>query len=348
MLATEILTDISSTHAIGSEWCALADACDARAPGYPWWCLTWWRCMGRGRLLVVTVRDEGRLVGLAPFHLVPVGPGGVVRMLGHGVGSVSRILVSPGYEQGVGRAVWGAALNRSGRFLQLLQYEVRDVDAISALSAPHRLDPSEVCPTVDSTRPAPALQGKRLARILRRAESALARDQTSFRPSVVTTRSGVSEFLSAMIGLVSAAEAARPLGNLFAGLQGEFTVELLGEAADAGRLRLHLGWVGERLAVFHAGLLGRRSVGLWGHRTDPSMRDYSPGHLNIRAALESSREEGIEEVDLFPGDDEYKQFWADGSYQTFTVLAARSRPGLTAERLGLAAVRRLRAARRFA
>lgn len=345
MLSAEVVTDLSRAEAIRLEWSALADACDARAPSYPWWCLPWWRRAGRGRLLIVVVREDSRLIGLAPFHLVPIGPGAVVRMLGHATGSVSRILVIPGYEEVVGPAVWDAVLSRRGRVMQLLQYEIRDVDAIRSLSAPHALDRSEICPTVDSTRPAPAVEAKRLARILRRAESALARDGTSFRPTVVTTRDGVSETLSAMVGLVSAAEEARPRGDLFSGAQGEFTVELLGEAADAGRLRLHLGWVGERLAVFHAGLLGRRSVGLWGHRTDPSMRDYSPGHLNIRAALDSSRREGIEEVDLFPGDDAYKQLWADGSYQTFTVLAARSHPALAGERLGLAAMRHLRAAR---
>jgi CelD/BcsL family acetyltransferase involved in cellulose biosynthesis len=52
--------------ALTPEWEELADS--TRAPPFAraGWCAAWWRAFGRGRLEVITARDEGRLVGVLP------------------------------------------------------------------------------------------------------------------------------------------------------------------------------------------------------------------------------------------------------------------------------------------
>ncbi len=325
---TEVIEDLSVAEALRSEWSDLADASGARAPGYPWWCLSWWRTLGHGRLHIVVVREDRQLIGLAPLHRRPLGPAGVNRFLGHASGSVSRVLAAPGREAEVGRAVWPAVLDRPGQLLQLLQYELRPGDPLECLSGASTHVPAEACPTIDPSHSSDPETGEKLARILRRADRALARDGKSFQLTVAVTRAEVTAALGPLAVLVRAAEEAHPRGNLMAGSEGSFTAELMGEAADAGRLRLYLGWIDGELVAFHAGFLGCRSVALWGHRTHPGARPFSPGHLNIRAVLTRAREEGIEEVDLFPGNDAYKQLWADSAYSTTDVLAAGSRLGL--------------------
>src|SRR5437763_580018 len=102
------ITDVDGLHDLTAEWTALADRAGARAFGYPFWCLPWFRRLGRGRPLVVTGRVDDELVALAPFHQRGLG-GGVVRFLGHGLGAVSRVLLAPGHEAAA-EALWREAL----------------------------------------------------------------------------------------------------------------------------------------------------------------------------------------------------------------------------------------------
>src|SRR5690349_3566891 len=61
-LSVEVLRDLS---AIVPEWWGLfSRSPDATPFQSPAWLLPWWECFGRGKPLVVAVREHGRMVGL--------------------------------------------------------------------------------------------------------------------------------------------------------------------------------------------------------------------------------------------------------------------------------------------
>lgn len=72
-MQVEVITLPERLEALGSEWNALVQAMPRPCIFLSWeWVWTWWRHFGgRSRLLVVTARArDGRLVGVAPLHIV--------------------------------------------------------------------------------------------------------------------------------------------------------------------------------------------------------------------------------------------------------------------------------------
>ena len=67
----EVVRDLTALEALAEEWDALVDRCSAATPFQTHaWLASWWRSYGqRGRLRVVTVRQDGRLVAVAPLML---------------------------------------------------------------------------------------------------------------------------------------------------------------------------------------------------------------------------------------------------------------------------------------
>jgi CelD/BcsL family acetyltransferase involved in cellulose biosynthesis len=72
VLVTDIATTRDALEPLSTEWDALAVACDRpqMAPGVV---LAWWRHIAPpdAQPRVVTVRDDGRLIGIAPFYVDP-------------------------------------------------------------------------------------------------------------------------------------------------------------------------------------------------------------------------------------------------------------------------------------
>ena len=74
-MRTDLVRDADALAGLTREWEALWTRCEeAPATLHPTWIETWWAELGGGELRVVVCRDEGELVGVAPFYLtVPRG-----------------------------------------------------------------------------------------------------------------------------------------------------------------------------------------------------------------------------------------------------------------------------------
>jgi CelD/BcsL family acetyltransferase involved in cellulose biosynthesis len=72
MLTAELVTAHDALAPFSAEWDALAVACD-RPQMAPAFVLAWWRHVAPpdARPRVVAVRDDGRLIGIAPFYVAP-------------------------------------------------------------------------------------------------------------------------------------------------------------------------------------------------------------------------------------------------------------------------------------
>src|SRR5690606_38785756 len=113
--------DAGGLAALEPEWDELARRAGRTPFALPALALAWWRHLGRGRPLVVTVRSaRGRLLALAPLHERRLGPFRLVRWMGTGLGSVAEVLVDP-EANGALDAVWSAVARRR-RILDLVEY----------------------------------------------------------------------------------------------------------------------------------------------------------------------------------------------------------------------------------
>jgi len=81
-METSILRSADLFDALKPEWNALLHASAADTPflTHEWQC-TWWQCLGEGELFVITVRDGGALVGIAPLFILP-GERRLLRLIG--------------------------------------------------------------------------------------------------------------------------------------------------------------------------------------------------------------------------------------------------------------------------
>jgi CelD/BcsL family acetyltransferase involved in cellulose biosynthesis len=90
----------------------------------------------------------------------------------------------------------------------------------------------------------------------------------------------------------------------------DFLDRICGRLSEAGALRLHLLWAGDRLAAFTLGFVqGRRFFGYQkAHRDD--LGKFSPDSLLMNRMVESGIAEGLERIEMGQGSEEYKRHWA--------------------------------------
>ena len=140
-METLILRTADLFDTLRPEWNALLHASTADTPflTHEWQC-TWWSCLGEGELFVMTVRDGGALVGLAPlFILSQPDLDGKVRRLLRLIGSVDAsdyldLIAVRGRE----REVFDAMLNV---LAQSDEWDVLDLYNVPAASTTRSLLP---------------------------------------------------------------------------------------------------------------------------------------------------------------------------------------------------------------
>ncbi|SDS16467.1 Acetyltransferase involved in cellulose biosynthesis, CelD/BcsL family [Friedmanniella luteola] len=94
-LETEVVRDARAFGLLAQEWDRLYGSAPRATPFQTHaWLVAWWRAYGEpGRLRVVLVRSQGRLVAAAPLHLVNRGPVRVLAPLGGAISDFTDVLV---------------------------------------------------------------------------------------------------------------------------------------------------------------------------------------------------------------------------------------------------------------
>lgn len=342
-LVVEVLTTEADVDAIVEEWADLAVRAEVTPFGLPEVALAWWRHLGRGRLIVGTVRDRsGALTALAPLHERRIAGVPVLRWLGHGLGSVAAV-VSIGDNADATGLLWNA-LSDGRRVLQLSEFR-HDGGGLLGL---RRATPWELravladrCPVIEVVREPVGmlarvddeqvatqaveafLAGRRnLRHLLSKADRAVAATGLAFTTTALTTAADIEAVTDELTALTTRAEAARPRQHLLAAPYREFTLDALASAASQGRAAVFVGRLGEDVVCFDLAFRAGRMLGDWMGRMDPEQVSINPGHLLLRDEFCWALEHGVEVIDLLVGDDEYKRRWSTGSYDTLDVVAA--------------------------
>jgi CelD/BcsL family acetyltransferase involved in cellulose biosynthesis len=310
----EEIATADGLEALRPEWDALASRCPEASPFLqPEWLLPWWRRLGGGRLLVLGLRDDGRLAALAPFFIYDAGGRRRLALLGSGISDELDLLAEP-----------GCAATAAARVLEHLssiagawdECRLDDLPPSSALlTAPCRLPRAasecggcHVLSLPGTPEAFSAALRPHQRRNLRRAQRLLeARGPLRYERA---SENGVLFALEALFGLHAARWRQRgEPGVLDAPALQAFHREAASGLAAAGQLRLRTLRLGERVAAVLYGLRrGARAFAYLGG-FDPELAQGSPGTLLTGWAIADSIAEGASSYDFLRGDEPHKSTW---------------------------------------
>lgn len=314
----------SVDEGLRAEWDELAAEVGTRFASRPSYGLTWHRHLARGPLRIATVHREGRLVALLPLHLRRRGGVPVLRLLGHGLGTVGEALALD--DRAMSNLVAGLATTGSA-------LELTHLPASSPLvSAVHReplwdstFDPDDHCPVIElpaGTRAADLRSKSTLSRAASTRRK-LEREGVGFAVETVRTPAELDARWDDIVATAAAAHSDEGDDrlNLCAPPHDRFTREFLQQEAADGHLLLWGGTFGGRWGAHFATLRTGCTAELWFTRFDPERGRSRPGHLLIEAVCDQHDDVGVTRVDLLIGRSGYKRDWQSHEYAVGTLIA---------------------------
>jgi CelD/BcsL family acetyltransferase involved in cellulose biosynthesis len=336
MLGSEVIAELPKLDPLQAEWDALALASQLPLMA-PACVMAWWRHLAppAAEPRVVAVRDNGTLVGLAPFYVDLAGRGGRLglRLPGIELGGRLAPLAAARHEQAVAGALAAALADPSlCPDLVALEGMPLTVDWASMLREawPARLRPASRryqvsgCPTV-------SLQAASFDAWLSAKSSnfrgEMRRLRRQFAAAGGTTRSSTPESLRSDIDIFVRLHDSRweaRGGSSFVKLGARLPAVLndIGQALlrREGRLRMRLLEVeGEPISAqlfLAAGGCVLYINGGW----DERFATLKPSMLGILAVIEDAFARGEDHVDLGLGDQHYKQRFADANYPVASTI----------------------------
>jgi len=332
MITLDTITDTDAFEALRPEWTDLLSASPADCVFLSWeWLFTWWLHLGgRRQLSVLTVRDDGQLIGIAPFVLARCSaaqfpPLRRVEFLGSGeAGSDYLDLIAmSGREQTVVAAV-AAHLAGQGLVLSLtrlrasgsLARELRP--ALEGRAWTTARTTTDVCPYID-LRPHDwaAYLGTRTAshryNFGRRLRALERHGATTFKTAV--TDGAIREALDQLIAWHLHRWNQRGGSSAF------HQPALLAFHDAFSRLALARGWLrlytltvgAAPVAVLYCLRYGT-TTHFYQSGFDEAWTRWSVGLVAMGLAIKASIEDGAEQYDLLHGDEPYKFLWADRTH----------------------------------
>jgi CelD/BcsL family acetyltransferase involved in cellulose biosynthesis len=299
------------------EWAALWERLPEAGPfQHPDWLLVWWRYLGHGELLVLTVRDRADLVAVAPFYIHADVAQGIrqLTLLGNGISDTCDILLDQHTPGSVSALVTGLLARRD----HWNSYDFRDVPATSVLISKmaRQLGGSieEDAPCVVMAlgadwlaKRAGALPPKFFAdlrRCRRRAE-----ELGQLRVGWAAGRE-VSDALDGLFSLHACRWRSLGTCGVLSGSEVEaFHHEVAQRFAQRRWLRLYRLYFGTRMAAANYGFCLRSRAYSYIGGFDPDLANLSPGRIIIHQAICDAAQEGAVEFDFLRGAEEYKYRW---------------------------------------
>lgn len=146
----ETICTSAALYQFKDEWLQLWQRCPNANPFQnPEWIIPWWRYFGQDKELQTLVfRDNGELVGVAPFCILRDNEGRKIMPLGIGLSDYTDVLFAPGYEASGGKAIFT-------HFSEIhSQWEICDLQPLLAgsplLNVEFPLPITSICTPVDT------------------------------------------------------------------------------------------------------------------------------------------------------------------------------------------------------
>ncbi|HWI57515.1 MAG TPA: GNAT family N-acetyltransferase [Bacillota bacterium] len=305
-------------ESLKGEWAELWTRCSGATPFQsPQWLLPWWKHLGQGDLWVLALRQEDRLVGVAPFFIQSLPESGArqVLLLGSGITDYLDVLLEAEFES-LARAAILAHLDQHRERWNLCDFQqLRGCSQLLEVGIAPDWDSvvnvQEVCPVLglppeieQLPRSVPTHMLDKLWYYRRRVRKLAAARIESANPE------NFDELFERLLQLHRARWASRGQNGVLAEEQvQQFHREAAYQMLVAGTLRLYGLRVGERIeASFYGFGNGQRTFYYLGG-FEPELSPYSPGALLIGHAIEEAIREGAAEFDFLRGREAYKYMW---------------------------------------
>jgi CelD/BcsL family acetyltransferase involved in cellulose biosynthesis len=276
------------------------------------WQHSWWQDLGEGQLDLVTFREHGRLVGLAPTYREKVGGFPAVRFGGGlEVSDYLGILVERGHESAVGRAFLEHCLESPGlvmdfHFLRSDGVTVRLLTAAARdLDRRYQLEDEEVSPRIELSGDWEAYLsslGKKDRHELRRKRRRL--EHAGGWSIVESQPETLADDLESFFELHSKSSHAKE--DFLTEEVKTFFRHICFHLQEAGWLSLRsLHFQGQAAAAV-LGFVYRGKLLLYNSGYDPAANALSPGFVMMTEEVRLAIEQGMSEVDFLRGNEKYK------------------------------------------
>ncbi|HTT20941.1 MAG TPA: GNAT family N-acetyltransferase [Candidatus Sulfotelmatobacter sp.] len=335
-LSAEVLGTTAELYAIESEWNELhrRNTCNSVFLTFDWLSHWWAHFSQHRRLAVITVRNRGILVGIAPLCISRQGALKLRRLgfLGDTLVGSDHLdfLVDTSYKaevlQCLGKCI--AELRSDWDYIQLADLavesnaasELREVmnvrgvtiNTVCSSSCPYTRLPGSIDGYWAALRPRFRKNLRYYARTLQR--------QGKLALVKVESPNQIERAFDDLIHLHEARSAASNRVSVFVAPRVRtFQREAALSLAARGWVRVYfLELDGRRIAALY-GFSNRRTFSYYQSGADPAYSRSSAGSVLISFVMQDVIEDGHSEFDFLRGDESYKQLWATGARQLTTM-----------------------------
>ncbi|MEX0739698.1 MAG: GNAT family N-acetyltransferase [Pseudohongiella sp.] len=322
------ISDTEDFRALQHEWNELLRSSTCNTLFMTWeWLFTWWQHLAeRRKLAILTIRQDGRLMAIAPMTIKPpdlrrMVPFSVMEIMGTGnVGSdYLSLIVRNGAETSFMPAITAAlfkrnyameisATERSSRVMAMAMLGLNDLGCRTGQQA------QCLCPYIDlreqtweSYMKKTHQSGKsRFDKKLRRLEK-----EYSLRFEQTQLESERGQNLATLIELHLQRWNGKGGSNAFdSQALRDFHQTFSAIALHNNWLRLFIMWLDDKPAAAVYGFFYNHVFYYYQAGFDPQFSQYSVGYLAIGLTVQNALIEDAIEYDLLRGEEEYKNAWA--------------------------------------
>lgn len=326
-LKIEVLRDLKAARQISLEWSELWGRCPhATTFQRPEWILAWMETFKPHHPLMLAVRQNARLVGVAPLLIYLESAERTLGLMGGGVSDYLDVLVDPICADQVLTALWNELEKNGGPWSAINFSDLPRTSTLlrSGFSFPDaKVEVHDVCPILplpsgdgDMTDVVPSSQ----LRNLRNAQARLERKGGG--QIEIATRDSLTPMLSAMFRLHGTrwAHAGEP-GMLSDETIRSFHRRVAPDLLEKGILRLYgLRHQGEFISALYA-LCEKNVIFCYLQGFDPGFGFLSPGTQIVGAAIADAIREKKQHADFLRGGETYKYKWGACDQATFRIRA---------------------------
>jgi len=306
-----ILTTLEDLEVIRPEWTALWEQCPSATPFQsPEWLIPWARRWANDSLHVLTVRQAGTLVGLAPFFTYER----TLLLLGNGISDTLDLLAAPGCERVVCASVMTMLAEQSDDWNSCDWQQLRADSPLMAHAAPagwrETIEPQDACPslTLPEDRSFETLLSPHFL-------SRLQADRVRLnRVGEVRFERATPDNFNAHFDSLAELHAARWSSRNQPGVLTEFDVQAFHREAASGllargALRFYRLLVGERVAAVYYGFHHRDHASYYLGGFDPALSSFGVGNQIVWHAIRGAQQEGARCFNFLRGRERYKYRW---------------------------------------